>query len=61
MPTPQAPVRPTTTEALLQHAKLEHEALVNVFDRQGGQDHEAVKCLARAQIVMLEILTRLAK
>ncbi len=61
MPTPQAPVRPITTDALIEHATLEHEALVNVFDRQGGQDHEAVKCLARAQIAMLEVLRRLAK
>jgi len=48
-------------DALLNQAQLEHNSVMHTLDRQGGEDHEAVKCLLRAQLLMLEALRRLAE
>ncbi len=52
---------PNSVNGLIAQAKQEHETVMHTLDRQGGEDHEAVKCLLRAQLLMLEVLRRLAE
>lgn len=52
--------RQQTTLALLEQAEMEHGAAAHVLNRQGGTEVDTIRSLLRAQLLMLEVLRRLA-